>query len=195
MSSRDLAKLNGTEVTGPRHILCEGLSDAYFLRALIEDRGLPEYSFGWPTQETNKAAGVAGYFHYLNGFLPRSGTALVTRLLVVADNDDDHGAQFSLVQSQMVKAGLPDPVAPGEVKVSGARHVSVFMFPATGQPGCMESLVLQSWKPTESQRECVQAFEACTGVNGWPTSKRAKALLRNTPGVAGASSTRPILPR
>lgn len=171
------------EFTHDRFIIAEGFEDVAFLRALIDGRNLNRYDVS-PTADMGAAGGTSGFENAFLACEPIPGFDAVHHVVIVADNDDNPTKAFRSLCRQLERARTDfnrtwgDPTNPGET-AAGDPTVSVWMWPAPGVPGCLETLlwqVVQDKYPTEA--ECIETAILCTGINEWSPSKLAKARIR-----------------
>jgi len=173
------------EFSRQRFALGEGVEDAAFTRALILARGLQAFDVS-ATIDVGGVQGNSGFKESAIASEPVTGFLGVLDVAILADNDDDPAAAFQNVCSQIEAARTEGNLSrswgraqqPG-VKAVGDPSVSVWMWPAPGQPGCLETLlwtVAVATHPTEAK--CAEGACKCSGADGWPISKRDKARVR-----------------
>lgn len=170
-----------------RFILCEGFEDAALARGLIgtTSRHLPAFDVS-PIPDLAGAAGKEGFEHAFIGSDAISGFENIVDVIVVADNDSNAPKSFNAVRTQLIKAkdegnlkhnwAIPD--YPG-VRTIGQPSVSIWMWPAPGDVGCLETVLwslIQAKYPNEAA--CVEAAIKCSGANAWPIGKLDKAKVR-----------------
>lgn len=80
----------------PRLLLCEGSADQMFLYRLIEERGLPRFHI-WNAGGNRNFAGALRAYRIKR---PRT-LKNCSRILVVADNDEDAEGNFQNVRTQL----------------------------------------------------------------------------------------------
>jgi hypothetical protein len=177
------------EFTETRIIIGEGYEDAIFASQIIRTpaRLLPHFDV-WANEDLGKIGGNSGFRKSAAAADIKRNFPLVTDVVILADNDEDPQASFASVCSQIrnakqngqLKRNWAIPTAPA-TKQAGDPSVSVWMFPAPGQAGCLETLL---WTAIQNQRgntanvACVEAALRCTGANQWPKSKQDKARVR-----------------
>lgn len=168
-----------------RFILGEGTEDAEFTRALIRTRQLSSCDVS-PNIDIGKVGGNSGFRPSIIAVEPMTGFSSVSRVVLLADNDDNPKASFTAICEQIERSrrakevgrrwGTPKKpvdVAPGDPSLS------IWMWPQPGQPGCLETLlwsVISAEQP--SRATCVEEACQCAGADAWPVSKRDKARLR-----------------
>jgi hypothetical protein len=171
----------GKVIDCPKVILCEGASDAAFLRHLIEARGLPNFYVTYPTHDDPlKPGGRDGFTERLKALRLIRGFEQVTDVLVVSDNDDSPTDKFQAV-TELIEAA-PGYSAPRTPRVAAGRapRVTIFMLPTDDTPGQLETLCLESclshWPELAG---CLNAFIACTPhVAGWRQGPKEKMKMR-----------------
>jgi hypothetical protein len=172
----------------PKFILCEGYEDASFTRALIKKVSLPPFDVSPNIDMPLASGGGAGFGAAIMACEPLEGFAEVENVVILSDNDDDPESSFAAVRKQIEAArragdisrnwGAPTQVA---TKAAGDPSVSIWMWPAPGQPGCLETLLwqgLQTQSKYATEIACVEAACACAGADQWSISKLDKARLR-----------------
>jgi hypothetical protein len=110
----------------------------------------------------------------------------IVDVIVVADNDSHPLKSFNAVRAQLLKAkdegnlkhnwAIPDHSG---VRALGQPSVSIWMWPAPGDNGCLETVLwdlIQAKYPDEAA--CVEAAMKCSGANAWSIGKLDKAKVR-----------------
>lgn len=167
-------------------ILCEGEEDAAFARAVVRGRNL-RLSFDIsPNIDVSGVGGNSGFEKSFLAIEPFIGFVDVKHVIIIGDNDDNPsqalnsvvGRLAQLKQSNTIKRAWADVQNAG-VKFGGDPSVSVWMWPAPGQIGCLETLL---WALIEKKyrKEAACAMDACrcSGADKWPVSKFHKARVR-----------------
>ncbi len=189
------------EFTSQRLILCEGASDAQFLRALVRRTpGFPDFNVIPVGDVGNRVAGIGGFESALNGIQILRRFDQLRTIILVADCDDDDAANFSLICDQINRTapfGTPPrtryvaPAAP-LVPSTGAPVLAVAFIPWVGDRGHLEKLLLPAAaiaSPAEAVE--VEAMAANIGVNTWPSVKHiAEAKLRSLLAVSNRADPR-----
>jgi hypothetical protein len=174
-----------TEFTNSRFILSEGFEDAACIRALIQTGRVPAFEVS-PNGDIGGISGNSGFETAVGACEAITGFTGVTEVVILADNDDDPVSSFAQLCAQLERArrngslqrnwgAAVQPVT----KAVGDPSLSIWMWPAPGQPGCLETIlwqVLETKYPDESKR--VHAACKCSGANAWPVSKLDKARVR-----------------
>lgn len=173
------------EFKHPRFALAEGEEDAAFIRTLIRERTLPPFDVS-PTVDLGSVGGNTGFETAVLACEPITGFSSVTKVLVLADNDDDPKLSYDNVVAQIEKVRADGgftrswggPKAPG-VHAPGDPSVAIWMWPEPGTPGCLETLLWRAIsRKFPSEAACVETACACTGADKWPVSKADKARVR-----------------
>ena len=180
-------------LTLPRLIVCEGAADEAFLRALVQQRGLPALSIRHPGDlDTGGRGGIDKLGWLLAGIRAWKGFSAVTDLLIVADNDTDPDGNFARVSQQLATAGYPAPAAPlASAEGPGQPRVRVLMLPWADEPGTLEGLCLGPARAaTPGIASCVDAFAACVRASGRDHAQRQAAMVLRAL-LAGAHTKNP----
>ncbi|MES2540846.1 MAG: DUF3226 domain-containing protein [Pseudomonadota bacterium] len=119
-------------------IITEGIDDAVFLEAVLEER---KEDMG--RTEIRYVQGNGGIASFLNGLTLSPGftQGKVRGIGVIADADENSAEAEKRIQKCFKDAGLPVPDS-GRVKVEEQIWCGLFLFPSLGQPGMLEDLVL-----------------------------------------------------
>jgi hypothetical protein len=174
--------------TKPKFILCEGYEDASFTSALIKKASLPPFDVSPNIDMRLASGGGSGFRAAIMACEPLEGFSEVHDVVILSDNDIDPARSFAAVSKQIETARHAGDIsrnwgAPTEVatKAPGDPSVSIWMWPAPGQPGCLETLL---WQAIQTQSKyateiaCVEAACTCAGADQWSISKLDKARLR-----------------
>ena len=180
-------------LTLPRLIVCEGAADEAFLRALIQQRGLPALSIRHPGDlDTGGRGGIDKLGWLLAGIRAWNGFTAVTDLLIVADNDTDPDGNFARVGQQLANAGYPVPAAPlAAAEAPNQPRVCVLMLPWTNEQGTLDALCLGPARAAAPGiASCVDAFAACVQASGQDHAQRQAAMALRVL-LAGAHAKNP----
>jgi hypothetical protein len=170
-----------------RLALCEGNEDAQLVRKLVQTRAnIKPFNVSPINDLTDKAKGNGGFGEAIIASEVISGFDRVTEVVIVSDNDDDHAVSFEAICNQIQAAkdsgdvqrdwGVPD--AP-YVRSQGDPAVTVWMWPADAQQGCLETVLWEIAKRRKQvEADCIEKALRCTGADQWATSKRDKARIR-----------------
>jgi hypothetical protein len=147
----------------PRLIVCEGNSDEAIIQALLRVHGIDGVQVEY--------AGGSGNFSVL---LRAARGKKFNRVLLISDGDENPEASFQLVRQKIVEAGYTapenrrQPIEP-EGKNPG---VEILMLPWDQEKGCTETVCLPAFAELyPNQFECLEAYSACTGADGWHVSQ------------------------
>jgi hypothetical protein len=167
----------------PTVILTEGGADDKFVGQLIEQNKLGGENFHiHKPNNKNEFGGVTNFWRQIQSiriesapFTLRNAKALV----IIADNDNSPQGRFNEVRKQIEKAnegasqndlfGVPVKHREPTQQSSTLPPVHILMIPWENEPGCLESLCIQSAnsKTYSSQISCVEAFAKCVGADEW----------------------------
>ncbi|MGI0015157.1 MAG: DUF3226 domain-containing protein [Nitrososphaera sp.] len=161
-----------------RLILCEGQSDAAFLRHLIQERRLPDFEVKYPKE--GESGGRSAFGKRLDALRAEPGFERITAVLIMSDNDDDAEASFREIRTQIQWAGYPAPEAPLQVaRGNGFPAVVVLMLPGAGELGNLELLCLRAaYDRWPNLKNCLDEYCQCARTVEWPLNKQSKMRLR-----------------
>ena len=155
-------------------IVGEGDADRAFFNALLQERKIDGFQVLAP-------AGGRQFGVRLRAIRGATGFKHVKTILLVADNDIDPTASFQQVRAEIRAAGgygVPDAVLQ-PATAQNHPSVRIMMLPRAGQPGCLETIVLESLLiEVPTLRECLNDYLKCTPAVGWDQSKQAKMRLQ-----------------
>ena len=160
-------------------LLCEGLADQKFFRALMTVRkDFPPFDMLEPNNELSGAGGFQKMLVAIRG--DRKGFSRIKGVLVVVDSASDPAQTFAAVRAQIAAAGYPVPSAPLELAPAANGHpaIMVMLLPSEREQGGLETLCvreLSSRIPWVT--ECVDQFLKCgeSTAHGWSPEKKDKA--------------------
>lgn len=118
-----------------RLILCEGIEDAVFIRALIKHYGL---AFDVrPNQDVGGISGIGGFATTLARLVVEANFSSIKHIVLVADADVHHGDNFAKICRQ-IEAANADPNVSGRFGIpsqayqrsGGYPPITVIMLPA-----------------------------------------------------------------
>jgi len=193
------------ELKTERLLLCEGIDDAAFLRALINHRALGGFDVV-PVRDAGGIAGVTGFRPALIGIISVTGFAGIKHVGLVADGDTHYNVTLSTVRRQ-IEAANGDPDVAGRYGVpaqayqqaNGNPRTTILMLPASNTAGAMETLLWPALGSNPAFNRAVGETEgACgtlgilQGANAWPPAQKAKAQVhaalalghRKNPGIS-----------
>lgn len=175
-----------------RMIVCEGVSDAAFVRPLLIARQLDGYEVRYTGEASPSGTSGIDMFRAFFEALPAiEGFYDLKHIVVVGDCDEDPNAHRNYIRQQIGDAVL-DAIPPATLAVPAAANVPnnhqpspgspavhLFMLPADGEQGCLESLCLAAATAVAKDvRDCVDALADCSGASQWSASKVAKMKLQ-----------------
>ena len=149
---------------------------------------------------TTTGGGNTRFTEALDAIVAVPGFEKVSKVLVVADCDDNPVGEFQRVFAEINAAAAiigPPPsrfIAPAapNTKAGANPAVAIMMMPPNYSPG---SLSTMCWTAARNANPayvaCVDAFAACTGANGWPPNKFAKMQIHSL--IAGTYRSKPNL--
>jgi hypothetical protein len=173
-----------------RLLLCEGIDDAEFLRALIKKRQLGGYDV-IPVRDLGGVPGNSGFRLALIAVISVTNFGNVDHVGLVSDGDTHYGATFGAIKRQIETANqhasvahrFGVPAAPYQVG-GGKTRVTVLLLPAVNTPGALETSLWPAFCSVAAhQATKVQVEAACNalgllqGATSWSPARRAKALV------------------
>lgn len=167
---------NEGPLTQARLILCEGKSDASFIRRLLNERKLTGFQIGFPNQTTARAFGKDAFGSYLEFLKPRRGFNGLRHLVVLADADENPESSLSSVQEHLRKAQFAAPDEVGRTNREQSPSVTILMLPGPNSKGNLETLLLQAVQD-HALAKCFEEYRRCCGIDGWPIGAGSKAML------------------
>jgi hypothetical protein len=173
-----------------RLILCEGIEDAAFLRALIRNRSLGAFDVR-AVEDVGGSSGIGGFAKALTATVTQTGFPNIRSLVLAADSDQQHGKAFSGICAQIAKANRDQNVSglfsiPNtSYRISGGNpRVIILLLPAESTNGALETLLLRALTGKPQYNEalaCIEEFVDCAGIlhgaNRWHYSKLDKVRL------------------
>jgi len=160
--------MNGTETAKPKAIdqtmvlVGEGVEEVHFFSALLGDLGIS----GVQVEHCNGKDGLGAYLKTLK---TRTGFALVRKVAIVRDADEDPAAAAASVEGYIARAGFPESVS-----------VSKLIVPGATATGALENLFLQTIAGQQIEG-CIEEYLACateaTGIKHASTTNQAKSRV------------------
>jgi hypothetical protein len=188
-----------SSITAEKLLVCEGVTDEAFFRALIAARKLQTFCIR-TTADSGGAGGNSGFAHFLTGLPTWPNFYQLQHIVIVADNDDDPTRSFDRVRAQVAQAqpaAIPRvsygvPAQPQQSAPGTPAAVTVLMLPWTGIVGNLEALCLEAVSHAHlAAAECVNRFAECSGVNAW--SINAQSKMKMCTFLAGKNHQNPSL--
>ncbi|MFA5957306.1 DUF3226 domain-containing protein [Hyphomicrobium sp.] len=176
-------------LTTQRLLLCEGVEDAQFFRALIRIRNLGAFDVRW-VKDVGGTAGISGFKDALIGSVALSNFRKIKHVCLIADCDNHYGEAFKNIKKQIVEANsdqtvearFPVPDAPYKL-ANGSPLLTVLMVPSANKKGALESLIIEAMRDLKFfQKALTCAAEAltCSGADKWQQQKVDKATMITT---------------
>ena len=168
----------------PYLILCEGVSDRAFFRALMKDRNIQGYQTIHPVDLGAKRGGHSYWKFSLNQLIGATGFEILKGLIIATDNDNDMTTEFNKVQNALQDVSAFQscvPSKPYEIKRSDSLKLSIMVMPEGGELGSLETLLLsvaEKNAPPEI-KACIDKYHQCSGYLEFSPSQKAKACLRS----------------
>ncbi len=190
----------GVIYNGPNIVVCEGLADARFLKALLDVRHIESFEIGCPVQGRESSDGKSGVLDYLRAIrAQRTRVANGLRSLgVMIDADTTPAKAFDDARSWLNTAGceVPDRAFQWTDGASGCR-TSVVMIPGMSNDallaGTLEHLLLELVGTVAPETlSCVEQYVSClVGQADWSENNKAKMRVRAI--IAGRCKTSPAI--
>jgi hypothetical protein len=176
------------EFTQSRFILTEGFEDCAFATAFVLFRNprFPPMDID-SVDNVGESRGKEGFEDAIVAASDKRGFPAIDDVVLLTDNDEKPQDSFENVRAQIEQANkqlerkwaVPD--RPGE-RADGNPSVSIWMWPESGTPGCMETLL---WRVICAKyaalSDCIERASVCmeaTKANKWPIQKIDKAKVR-----------------
>jgi hypothetical protein len=175
-----------TTFTSEHFVLCEGEEDAAFARAVAAGRNPKLFFDVSPNVDVGNIGGNTGFEASFLALEPIAGFNQVKHVVILADNDENPTRSFNSIIKSLAALRASNAIHRqwGEATQAGAqfggdRSVAVWMWPAPGEKGCLETLLWRAVKKRHpKEAECAEAACHCSGADRWPVSKFYKALVR-----------------
>lgn len=181
----------GVPFATDRLILCEGIEDAAFLRALILHRALGPFDVR-TVEDVCGASGIGAFGRALCACVIQTGFTRVRSLALVADSDEHHGKAFSGLCAQIQRANTNPNVnglfgIPPNASVASGGHprITIILNPGVSANGCLEGLLLRAAEGNiqyQTALNCINEMMRCAGISQggsrWHYSKLEKVRLR-----------------
>jgi hypothetical protein len=160
--------MNGTEASKPKAIdqtrvlVGEGVEEFHLFTALLGDLGIS----GVQVEHCNGKDGLGSYLKTLK---TRTGFALVQKVAIVRDADEDPAVAAASVEGSISRAGFHESVS-----------VSKLIVPSATATGALENLFLQTivGQPIAT---CIEEYLACatgaTGIKHASATNQAKSRV------------------
>jgi hypothetical protein len=156
-------------------ILCEGVEDKSFLRALCITNGAPYY---W----IEEADGRDKFRLVLSRiYLEKTDNWQNLRdVVLIADNDDDPDGNFRNICKQVEEFTQGTAPTRPQLRTGSSPSYSIFMIPKPGVKGNLECLCAESAHHASKKKgHLVNDILAMAGGDSWGPSRYGKAWLRS----------------
>jgi hypothetical protein len=165
--------------TQKNQIIVESFADGAFVTAVSQSHGIPAFDYTTPLGTNNRPLGKSGFKEHLRGMRLFIERRQVDRVVVIGDNDDDHSAAFTDVKKGFSDAGgYPTIGAPAVAVHAAGLHTGVLLLPATGENGCLETLLLKSTLRVPVSQDCIDQWRDCIGFQTAPRNPYHKFRVR-----------------
>lgn len=172
---------------GHNLLLCEGIEDEAFLRALIADRNLGAFDVR-PVINLCGIGGKDAFFKALVNAATITGFKNIKKIGIIADADDHYNDSFKMICRQINNSNT-DPNVNGRFQVptdsyllsGGYPRIMIILFPARKRRGALETLLWDAIRNTQmyaANLNCVGRAVDCANIQGWPRAKLDKSRVR-----------------
>jgi hypothetical protein len=178
--------------TVPLLLICEGHDDVCFFQQLINARRLPNFDIV-TTGKSGYDGGNTKFGAKLNSIKNNPAFDLLTDILLVSDNDEDHHTSFHKICNQISDAEFEAPKSP-LTRTSQKPSIMVMMLPLDQKPGNLELVCNDAAEVSKLGRaiaSSVNRFQELLGADAWPPPRRGKFWLRS---YLAATATDPFVP-
>ena len=198
--NRVLDPLKNNKFDGPHLIVCEGLSDAKFLKYLLDSRNLESFEIGRPSNrlEGVDSNGQGGILQYLRAIKVQRIDAKngLDTLAVVVDSDTDPAAAFERTKGWLNQSGFASPEREFIWSRSGTPRTAIVLIPGVDSGGALKTGTLEHllfeivWDEAPHVHHCVEEYaHALGGHRGWSENSRAKMRIQSV--IAGCCKADP----
>lgn len=149
----------------PYQLVCEGKADQVFFSRLLKASG-KDVDVSCPTQQEDGGLGNKAIHKRLIGF--QAQFEKIATLVVAVDCDNDHTVALSEAQEEFEKANDANPhklypvPTQANTLTNGQPRTAIFLVPANGAQGALDSLLLPSFEQEYVGRiKCTNDFCTC----------------------------------
>ena len=205
-----------TKIEQPYLVICEAQADKNTFFALIKENNLPDvFQFEYPVEdkEANLPGGKYGFWHVLLALPALVGVEDLKGIILLQDTDisskdalidlkkqlkQTNGKYRELECVDIISFTVIEsddfliPSIGGFLTISDKKIPIFFVSVPFGNPGCIETLILSAVARTyPKQKSCLDQYEACCNISGWPKAKKDKMRLASF--VAAICKTDPTV--
>lgn len=163
-----------------RFIICEGINDKHFLKAVIHKRGLPSFQIRHAAEcNGSKTGGRDGFGLAIEGIEALSGFSDLKGIIIVTDNDYENVVND--IQRKLETYGYIAPSNQNEIGTFYGKPVAIILIPDHDKLGNLETLCLPAlYEKLPGAKECVKAYLDCTDAIRWEKQHElCKAVVRS----------------
>jgi len=166
--------------TSQNQVIGESYADGAFVKAVSAAHGVPGFDFTAPEKD-GVPLGKDSFKQHLNGMQNFVRRGMVSRIVVVGDNDTDHSDAVAAVRRAIREAkDYPSPSSgPCESVSNGKVTVGYLMLPEAGHGGCLETLLLRAAMTGAPTAQCLMDWATCSGFPTTPRNNYDKFKLRS----------------
>jgi len=167
----------------PYLVVCEGKSDASFLKHLLRERGRAGFDFAYPGQAEGGYGKDSLYtvFNALEVLEP--AVSQLQAIVVVVDSDRNPATALASARNQLARTQVPYGV-PEDFHVAARTPdkppVIISAIPAINEPGNLETLLLRSIAPHWNDIDiCLEDYYNCSPAGTWnDLNKQSKMKMQ-----------------
>lgn len=162
-------------------VIAESYSDGAFITAVGRAHNVPDFDFSTPLGKDGRPLGKDGFGQLILAMRPFIDRDQMSRIVIVGDNDTDHAGNFNSIRRAIRDAGgYPTPaVTPLSFAAKDDLRVGVVMLPATGESGCLETLLLKATMTHGISEACLDGWMKCSGFPVLPKNNYDKFQIRS----------------
>lgn len=168
-------------------LLCEGIEDRSFLRALIGGRNLGPFDVKTASDICGDA-GKGAFSKALEYAVPITGFGNIERIGIIADADNHYRKTFNDICDQIKKANensnvagrFSIPAAPYQLS-GGKPRIMIVLFPAQNRRGALDTLLwgaIQDMKIFAGKLHCIEESVDCADIRKWQKATLDKSRVR-----------------
>jgi hypothetical protein len=174
-------------ISSPNQLICEGKADEVFFRRLLTSVG-KDVQVSCPRKDdVDGGTGKDAIHKRLIGLQAKFGE--LSRVIVVVDSDDNPTKAFNDACREFEKANQENPKRTYPIasqpavltKLYGAPSTAIVLVPASEVKGCLDTLLLASFKEKYGADavKCCEIFCECIGARTRGETRQSKAFLRS----------------
>jgi hypothetical protein len=182
------------EIKKPFLIVCEGMSDARLICALLEHNSISNCNVGCPSDKGGHGSGIGAVAKYLDSVrgVMQVGRAPITGIALVIDSDLSCEDCFRTMCKYLEAARFEKPSCPFAVEDKGSFRYGIFLIPGKGKTGTLEHLLWEAAVDQDPTLDgCVETFCRCVGNYLDEATENQKAKMKLSATVGGRCKDNP----